>query len=118
LPFVSLVKGQGREGGRADWGGGEVCTNYRVPTTLVVRLYHYLSIVQTVLWPGPRHSATESRSFRFTVKICSRSAIAVDTNPPSAAPLLYSVHNLRASNTHCISFSTEINNISQEVKFH
>jgi len=41
------------------------------------RQYHYLSIVQSKLFrPSSRHSATESRYFRFILKICSRSALA------------------------------------------
>jgi hypothetical protein len=43
----------------------------------VSRQYHYLAVVQiNPLRTNPSHSATETRSFRFSVKIFSRSAHA------------------------------------------
>jgi hypothetical protein len=58
--------------------------------------YHYLSIVQiNPFRPRPSHSATESQSFRFSVKILSRSAVAARpeesfhqvSKPLAAAPV-------------------------------
>jgi hypothetical protein len=41
------------------------------------RWHHHLSIVQiNPFTPSPSHSATDSQSFRFIVKIFSRSALA------------------------------------------
>jgi hypothetical protein len=53
-----------------------ICRLYRLPGPTVLHVFHYLSTVQiTPSSPSPSHSATDGQSFRFNVKISSRSAL-------------------------------------------
>ena len=66
------VKGTGAQRSGSGPGARLYCTYFGVSA-----LYWYLSVVQiNPFRPSPSHSATQSQSFRFSVKIFSRSALA------------------------------------------
>jgi hypothetical protein len=68
-------------------------TNYRSPTMLHnffgLSRYHLSTVQINPFRQSPSHSATERQSFRFSVKICSRSALAGGSEkvpPPKPDP--------------------------------
>jgi hypothetical protein len=84
VPHIRIARGSvptrgGGGTGRNHWGPA-VRKGAWGPTMLhfscLSQQYHYLSIVQiNPFRPSPSHSATESQSFRFGVKIFRRSAL-------------------------------------------